>query len=102
MPLYEFRCPSCGSKVEEYFKIDEKKSSWCACGAQRARVFTPWAVHMPKSRPPAGCVETGNEKIIAGEQPDRYANAEREMHKIVEQCPDLDGSGDCELSKLHA
>ena len=102
MPLYEFKCPACGSRTEEYFKADEEKRSRCKCGELRARVFTPWAVHMPRPKPPKGGIETGNEEIKADIQPDRYENAEREMHQIIEQCPDLDGSGDCELSRLHA
>jgi putative FmdB family regulatory protein len=101
MPLYEFHCTRCDIDRDLYFKADERKEPRCEqCNELMSRVFTPLAVHMPRPKPPSGCVETGNELIRPDTQPDRYKDVEREIHQVIEQAPDLDGSGDCELAKL--
>jgi len=104
MPLYEFRCCRCDRNIELYFGMDERKDPRCmVCNDPLCRVFSPAAIRPNgvKHTPP-GMVEVGTESIKAAPKPDRFADVEREMHQVIEQCPDLDGSGDCELSKLHA
>lgn len=103
MPLYEFKC-TCGKRVEEFFMVKEEKRCRCiVCGEMMQRVYTPPAVR-PNGikRTPAGAVELGTEYPSVPAPRDRFENAEHELAQVIEQAPDLDGSGDCELSKLNA
>lgn len=102
MPLYELKC-ICGKHVEEFFMVNEEKRCRCiACGEMMQRMFSPPSIRMGIQRAPTGTVEVGNEYPKAPSTKDCFADAEREMAHVIEQAPDLDGSGDCELSRLHA
>ncbi len=40
MPIYEFKCPSCGHKFEILLPIDKRDEAVCEkCGAKVARVY---------------------------------------------------------------
>jgi putative FmdB family regulatory protein len=103
MPLYEFRC-RCGRKREEFFFVAEEKVLKCdQCGCTMSRQFTAPAIRIGSiaHRAPSGAVETGTEYPKPSTVPDRFENVEREIAQVIEHAPDLDGSGDCELSKLN-
>lgn len=65
--IYPYKCPDCKHYIE-----DIRPASQChdvtvcpKCGQVMARVYTPVAgrIDMIKSRPPAGAVELGNERV---------------------------------------
>lgn len=48
MPLYTFKCSSCGEIVEEWAKVaelDELKEQSCSCGGARETVLQPCGIH---------------------------------------------------------
>jgi len=42
MPLYEYACEACASRIEVRHGLSEPAPAWCpACGGALQRVFTP-------------------------------------------------------------
>lgn len=43
MPIYQYRCPECGSEQDDFNRVDDRheKSPVCACGTKTVMVITP-------------------------------------------------------------
>ena len=68
MPLYDYRCSSCGTIREIRHGFDERVSDPCAgCGGQLVRIFNPAPIlfkgsgfYVTDSRPSGGSTESSS------------------------------------------
>lgn len=72
-PLYDYSCPTCGWKREEYRSIATRNDAPTHCGVSMKRVFTPPMIigELDTYRAVAADKETGKRPIIDGRKQHR-------------------------------